>query len=470
MGKAAVIVMACLLSVIAEARQFTGRVMCGKRGVAGVVVSDGVNTAVTGKYGTYVLEAGADGRYVFISTPAGYSSPSGSGVPLFWLPVEDGCDTYDFTLEKRRGDDSVHAVVVTADPQVYDRTEFPELERAVSDISGTVSEMDGRYVFGICCGDITFHDHGLYGDINRIMSGSGIEFRNVMGNHDMKVWGRSYETSFSEYGKVYGPEYYSFNVGKVHYVMLDDCFFIGRDYFYIGYLDERQLRWLENDLSHVPEGANVVVSMHIPSTLSAADRERFSYGDIFDVLSNKKALYDILAPYKVNILSGHIHTASNQQISGNIFEHNIPALSGAWWCGPLCTDGTPAGYKVLLADGDDISWYYKPVGMSRAEQMRVYGAEEADGIGGYVLANVWDYDPQWRITYYEDGQEVCDMEQYPSVDPEAAGMYGDPQSLKHKWISPSVTPHVFRARIKDRSAIREVRITDRFGRVYRKEL
>ena len=90
----------------------------------------------------------------------------------------------------------------------------------------------------ICLGDIVGWDHSIYPEYNKIMAKTGIEYRNVIGNHDMTNWGRSYETSMKNYGDMYGPAWYSFNVGDVHYVMLNDNFYVGRDYFYIGYLDE----------------------------------------------------------------------------------------------------------------------------------------------------------------------------------------------------------------------------------------
>ena len=60
------------------------------------------------------------------------------------------------------------------------------------------------------------HDHSLYGRYNEVMERTGITFRNAMGNHDMKVYGRSYETSFSKFEQMYGPVYYSFDVGRIH--------------------------------------------------------------------------------------------------------------------------------------------------------------------------------------------------------------------------------------------------------------
>jgi hypothetical protein len=79
---------------------------------------------------------------------------------------------------------------------------------------------------------------------------------------------------------MFGPAWYSFNVGKVHYIVINNNFFIGTDWYYIGYIDERQLQWLENDLKHVKKGSQVIVSLHIPTTLDKSDREGFNYGNI----------------------------------------------------------------------------------------------------------------------------------------------------------------------------------------------
>ncbi len=36
-----------------------------------------------------------------------------------------------------------------------------------------------------------------------------------------------------------------FNKGNAHYIVVDNNFFIGRDYFYMGYLDEKTFAWLD---------------------------------------------------------------------------------------------------------------------------------------------------------------------------------------------------------------------------------
>lgn len=432
--------------------------------VAGVVVSDGLNTVVTDGKGQWKMDADKDSRFVFISTPAGYISSTLKGQTLFYKEIGDDVKRYDFIVRKNPLDDTNHNLIVIADPQISDREELPELERHADDIAGYVKGMDGDYTFGLCLGDIVGWDHSIYPEYNRIMGKAGFEYRYVIGNHDMTNYGRSHETSMKNYEDMFGPAWYSFNVGNIHYIVLNDNFFIGRDWYYIGYIDERQLRWLENDLSYVPEGSNVVVSMHIPTTLDKSDREAFRTDVMLDNLCNKPALYKMLEPYQTLILSGHMHTPDYEEIAPNITEINIAGLCGAWWCGEVCIDGTPAGFKHFDMDGEDISWVYKGCGHPVEYQMKVY--TDLEDYPGQVVANIWDYDPEWKVEYFEDGQKVCDMERFRGTDPLAKELYKDPSTLKRGWVHSSPTDNMFRANISDSARTLEIRATDRFGKVY----
>ncbi len=438
--------------------------------LAGVVVSDGLNTVVTDKNGHFEIEADADSRFIFISTPAGYISSTlkdGStiGDYLFYKEIRKGTKRYDFVVRKNPVDDTNHNIIAIADPQISERAELPDLQKFSDDIAEYVKTMDGDYTFGLCLGDIVGWDHSIYPQYNKIMGKAGLEYRYVMGNHDMTNYGRSHETSMKGYQDMYGPAWYSFNVGKVHYIVLNNNFFVGRDWYYIGYIDERQLAWLENDLSYVKKGSRVVVSMHIPTTLDKSDRESFSYSRVADDLLNKPALYKMLEPYKTMILSGHMHTADYEQISDDMFEINVTGLCGAWWCGEVCIDGSPAGFKVFDMDGKDIEWIYKGCGHPLDYQMKVY-VNEAD-YPGQVVANVWDYDPAWKVEYYEDGVLRGGMERFTAQDPLAKDLYKDPASLKRNWVYAAPSDNMFKAPLSEGVRTVEVRVTDRFGRVYR---
>ena len=453
--------------VAADAQAIKGTVKdTDGKAVAGVVVSDGLNTVQTDAKGRFKMVADQDSRFVFISTPSGYVSSTLEGPHIFYQEIDPEVKKYDFIVEKNAKDDTNHNVIVIADPQISERDELPELQKHSDDITEFVKGMDGDYTFGICLGDIVGWDHTIYPEYNEIMSGAGIDYRYVIGNHDMTNYGRSHETSMTDYSTMYGPAWYSFNVGKVHYVVLNDNFFIGRDWYYIGYLDERQMQWLEKDLSYVPKGSKVVVCMHIPTTLDKSDRDAFRSDIMLDNLCNKPELYSMLKPYDALILSGHMHTADYEQIAPNITEINVAGLCGAWWCGEVCIDGSPAGYKVIDMDGAKAEWIYKGCGHPLDYQMKVY-VDNPD-YPGQIVANVWDYDPMWKVEYFENGVKVCDMERFKAQDPLAKELYKDPASLKRTWVYAAPTENMFKAPVSAEAKKLEVKVTDRFGRVYTK--
>ncbi len=465
------IIVFTLYSTLAWAITIKGRVTAGDTPLVGVVVTDGENFTVTGKGGRYSLESGDRSKFVYLSLPSGYSAPVEDGVVKFYIPIErdNKSRSYDFSLVKKSEDDNRHGFIAMADPQIYSAKEFALLEEGVADIRETVQSYNLPF-HGIAAGDLISHDHTLYPQYNRVMSGAGIPFFNVVGNHDMVVNGRSHETSKWKFEDMFGPDYYSFNVGKIHYVVLNDSFFIGRDYFYIGYLEEKQMVWLQRNLSYVPEGSTVVLAVHIPTTTSKSDRDRFRMERAGVTMANHRGLYNILKPYNTHIISGHTHTNHNEVISPNLFEHVTAAMSGAWWQGELCTDGTPKGYGVYIADGSKLEWYYKSTGKPKEHQMRVYTGEDDPSFKGYVVANVWNCDPLWRVELYEDGVLSSVMERFEGYDPLAREIYSNKDKLEHKWIYPSLSDKFFRAKPKSERSQKMVVVTDRFGNVYKESL
>ena len=441
----------CCAGVRAADLQVRGRVSCDGKGVAGVWVSDGERFARTDAKGRYCLTADDANRFVFISVPAGYDAPVEEGVVRYFhpMPADGRCD---FALLRRPGDDSRYGLIVTADPQIWARKEFAKLAAAADDIAATVGAYDARPFQGICCGDIVSHDHTFYDQYNETMARTGIVFRHVMGNHDMTLYGRSHETSYRKYEEKFGPAYYSYDIGRVHYVMLDDNFYIGRDYFYIGYLDERQLRWLEEDLSHVAPGSTVFVAMHIPSTCEEKDRKQFRYEGAGHTMTNHRGLYELLKPFDAHILSGHTHTTYNSPIREGLYEHVIPSLGGAWWQGTLCTDGTPRGYAVFEIDGQVL-----------------YNGIEIPAFEEYAVANIWASDPAWRVEFAIDGKPCGQVERFEAYDPAAIAMYSDTSQMDHKWIYPSISDHYYRVPLPEGARQVTVTATDRFGRTYRAE-
>ena len=189
---------AALIGTKAENIKGTVRTTKGEP-LAGVVVSDGLNTVQTDAKGRFEMNSDADSRFVFISTPSGYISATLKGETLFYKEIKKKVKSYDFVVQKNPLDDRKHNLIVIADPQLSDRDELPELKAYSEDIAEYAEQLSEEYTLGLCLGDIVGWDHSIYPDYNKTMANSGLEYRYVIGNHDMTNYGRSHETSMREY-------------------------------------------------------------------------------------------------------------------------------------------------------------------------------------------------------------------------------------------------------------------------------
>ncbi len=454
-----------------QAKNIAGRVSSSGTNIKGVVVTDGTNFTTTNNKGEYSLEVAPQSRFVYISTPSGYNCDFKGGTVKFYKELKPTETRYNFTLIKKANDDKNHIFIAFADPQVWAGKEFSQLSQSIDDMHETIlSNGPTTEVHAMCAGDIVSNDHTLYGEYNKIISRLNIPVYSSMGNHDMTLYGRAMELSERKYEDTFGPSHYSYNVGKVHYITLNDNFYIGRDYFYIGYLEDKQLAWLEKDLSYVPKGSRIVLTLHIPTSCEPSDRKEFQYAKAANTLINHRGLYELLKGYKADIISGHTHTMFNQQIAPNIFEHVTAALSGAWWQGSLCTDGTPKGYGVYAVKGDSLTWYYKSTGYSKDYQIKLYDGAKYPEFKGFIVANIWNTDDSWSVEFFENGVSRGKMERFTAYDPEAREMYSNNSKLDHKWIYPSASDHFFRAKPQFENSLIEVVATDRFGNQYRKNI
>lgn len=447
-----------------------GSVKSGRKALAGVTVSDGYNCAVTDRDGRFTLDVNPDANYVSVYTPSGYlPSVDSLNHPVFYLAVDPGRTSYDFNLIKNKKNDRRHAFMAQADIQVVAEEELVEFDRQITDAREHFATMGNDIdIFGLDCGDIVGDHPELYRSSLEHRAAFGHPIYHVMGNHDMQYWGRSHETSRKRFEQNVGPCKYAFNRGGVHYIALDNCFYIGRDYFYMGYIDEKTFRWLEQDLANVPEGSSVVVFMHIPLR-EDAEQKPFSYNGkrIGEETVNAAALIEMLKPYNTHFVTGHEHWNKNVEHAPNLYEHNTAAACGLWWQTPICEDGTPRGYGVYrVEDGTVADWYYKSTGYDPSHQMRVYAPGVAKDADGDLVANVWNADSAWKVEWLEDGKVMGEMTRYTGLDPLTLELIADRSKLKYSWTSASKTDHLFRATPVNPSARLTVRATDRAGRVY----
>ncbi len=250
-----------------EDRDGNGRKDAGEPGVAGVVVSDQIQAVASGPDGAYHLDGAGGYGVIFISTPADFRARSG-----FWqkVPRGDGDRRIDFALSPAEVSPEftfIHA----SDTHVREAT-LPRVRKLQAIVA------DRRPGFVLVTGDLIgdalrvpeAEARALFELYTRELAGFSVPVWSVLGNHD--IFGIERHLSLvsaahPSYGKrmyreFLGPNYYSFNFGGVHFVALDTV--AVDDLWYYGSVDEKQLAWLEQDLSFIQKGTTVVTFNHIP--------------------------------------------------------------------------------------------------------------------------------------------------------------------------------------------------------------
>jgi hypothetical protein len=169
----------------------------------------------------------------------------------------------------------------------------------------TVRALGDVPLFGVACGDIMYDDLTLYPEYERAVTRMALSFYQMIGNHDLVFTERTSEGAAATFEEHFGPTWYSFDRGAVHYVVLDDVFWHGAGY--IGCLGDRQLAWLSADLVTVEPGAPVVVLLHIPPLSTMSARAGQGSPNVSQSMPNREALYRLLEPYDAYLLSGHMH-------------------------------------------------------------------------------------------------------------------------------------------------------------------
>lgn len=432
-----------------------GRVSDGRKGIARVAISDGYNVVLTDVNGNYSIEVNDKATNLFMSTPSGYEFKTDYHVARQYETLGSR-NTYDFKLQALKRNDNKHNFIIWADPQVKTKKDVQQMmETSVADVQQLVKQM-GRdvLVHGVSVGDIVWDNHALFPDYNQAVAQMGIPFFQALGNHDMDYRMGGDESSDKTFKEIYGPTYYSFNRGKAHYIVLDDVRYLGTERLYDGYISEEQLSWMAKDLQHVAKDQLVIICLHIPVHNSVKNREDF---------------YAVVEGYQhVHVMSGHTHYNVNK-IQNGVYEHNHGAVCGAWWTGPICSDGTPRGYGVYEVNGTELKWYYKATGKPKEHQLSLF-VETLTNQKRFI-ANVWNWDPDWEVVYELDGKLMGEPEKIDGYDPLSVTLYkGDKLPSPRSFAEPHRTGHLFMAHFNP--SVKKVKViaTDRFGERFVAEL
>jgi hypothetical protein len=471
------------------------------KGIAQVAVSNGTEVSLTDASGKYRLPVDSD-RIVFVIKPAGYQAAlSDDNLPLSYYihkpagspdsfykgvkPTGQLPASVDFAMYRRNETDTF-TVLLFGDTQPYSEQEVEYL------VKGVIAEAKNirGLVFGITLGDLVGDRLDLHLPYRQAVGQTGIPWYNVMGNHDMNYDAKEDRLSDETFEAHFGPNNYSFNYGKAHFIVLDDVLYphpsLGNGY--LGGLRDDQITFLRNDLACVPHDRLIIVSMHIP-LFDSESAEAFRDAD-------RQKLYGILNGYPdVLFLSAHTHIQT-QHIIGKkqgvdrekpIREYNVGTTCGDWFSGilnanglPVSTmrDGTPAGYALLKIAGNQYVYDYKAVGKPGDYQIELYHPKVVafkQPTSAFIYADFFIGGAEDTLEYRIDSDVWIKMRRVDEFDPSYCRYVQDWDYLEHlipgrRPSSPVVCTHLWKGRILTALPVGEhrieVRAKDRFNRIH----
>lgn len=481
--------------VVFEDKNGNGKLDEGESGLSDIKVSNGEDIVKTDAQGRYELPV-TDDTIIFVIKPRGYMTPVNQDqLPQFYYihkpagspenfrfagvaPTGPLPESIDFPLTKRDEPDKFRALIF-GDTQPRN---IAEVEYMAHDVIAQVIDNKAHGAsLGVTLGDIVFDDLDVMEPHNQAIAMIGIPWYNVIGNHDLNYDAVDDEHSDETFERIYGPNYYSFDHGPTHFMVLDDVTWVGAKEGekgrYFGGFGQRQMNFIKNDLALIPKDQLVVLMMHIP-LIGVEDRQ-----ELYRLIEQRPAAVS---------LSAHTHYMEHRFIGeedgwkGPEKHHHVinVTVCGSWWRGrkdergiPHATmsDGGPNGYSIMDFDGANYSLEFRAAGRPAAYQMNIYAPEavKASELATTdVLANVFAGSEKSTVEMrVGDEAEWIRMQQTTMNDPafEKEAM----EELKwegRNWTElpkPHATPHIWKTKLpaglSPGTHVIEVRSTDPSG-------
>jgi len=360
----------------------------GEPGIPGVGVSNGADVVASDSEGKYTLELDSKGG-VFVIKPSGWQvsldpktklprhyymhRPDGSPALKYPGVAPTGAlpSSIDFPLAPH-DETGAFTALCFGDTQPRNQQEVDYISHDI------LEELIGTDVaFGMTLGDLVFNNLDMLPQIAGSIGTLAVPWYHVIGNHDINFDTPDYAQEAETYARVFGPSYYSFNYGKVHFLSLNNIYWEVDNKRYHGEFGERQLRFIEADLALVPKDYLIVPMMHIPLQ-DVVDRAR---------------LFELMKPFANTFsLSAHWHRQSHYYMGpeedwhGSGQHHHLVqgTACGSWWGGAFdelgiprttMSDGVPNGYAYITFEGAKYRIRYKAARRPASYQMNIAAPE-----------------------------------------------------------------------------------------------
>lgn len=499
--------------------------------VKGVVVSDGVITTTTDDNGLYYLESNKSQKVVFYTVPSGYEPQTKGVFPQVYQQLvldKDIPECHSFIIKKLNDNQENFKILFLGDMHLANRnSDLVQFKTFAEEVREFKVKHAAEHVYAITLGDMS-HDKyweqfnfGLPQYINTINTElPDYTIYHTIGNHDHDP--KAVASNLDAVGlfNIYAaPAWYSFNIGKVHFVVMDniDCSaYDGVSMNYTQGLYGNQHTWLENDLKHVSKDTPVYIMTHAPifsdsNTPDAYVLRNYGYDKTMKILNGRE----------VHFVNAHLHEQYTMMPKDSpvknyghpVYQHNIAAVCACWWYPGLynrdclvCEDGTPAGYAIFDFNGSDVKWLYKGTKRPESEQFHVYDMNNvdfsyavkefknltnksvineftnryvipyADGkFKNKVMINAWSWNSECKLEVKTKDGKVLPTTRYKACDPFAIlALIPHWDATSRSSLPPAYAAdsryHFFVADCPDADTDIVVTFTDKFGNVFKQEI
>lgn len=499
--------------------------------LSGVSVSDGVKTTKTDANGCYYIDSARKYGYVMISQPKGFMVAVNRSTAQFFRSVSsDKADPQMNNFVLAPLDARTHKAIFFTDCHLANRSsndvqQFRNGFKKELSQAEAAARTSGVPLVALCLGDSTWDEFWysmLYqpDTFKKELSGFDIPVYVIPGNHDNDPYVASDLLSEAPYRAAFGPSYYSFNLGDIHYVMMDNTVYANKggtqgtigDLSYSTKFTSDELSWLRADLQNAPSDCRIVLGVHchfstrtyLPN--GSHTEPWFNYNM---PQSDLTAVFNYAGKRPVEIVSGHTHQRYTNYFSDIRREQNIGAVCASWWWvghytngrANLSQDGTPAGYMVLDAVSSNISTIFKPVGKSSSYQFRAYDLNNClidratycpkvkdnysviteeyfkNYVHGYdeprsdnkILVNVFNWNTHYTVNITEVGVGRLEVKRVEAYDPLHIihfNCYRMNSSSSSMTFVTNATAHMFEATCSSAISSVLIEVTDEYGNTY----
>lgn len=280
-------------------------------GIPGVAVTDGFTIVTTSSDGKYGFKTDRSARFVYLSTPDNYYVANGS----FYTPLKKESSEYNFTLSYEKSPSRHFVHMGDTEESVY--RDFADEIKNYAAIN--------RPAFIIFNGDICY-EKGMRFHANEMTSEKlGARAYYTLGNHDLVAG----EYGEQMYESLFGPVWYSFTWGGVHFIMAP----VNYGDKVPSYKSDDVYRWIKRDLELLKPGTPIVYVNH---HLNEYNRD---FDFTTDAVNLNLGSYNLKA-----YLHAHYHT--------NVWSNNTKGVAVISTMSPNKggIDHSPSSFRVIRYD------------------------------------------------------------------------------------------------------------------------